>query len=120
MIRILVAACVILALFATAAVALDGVEGKKIEFLISSVENLDGAVFVRNGSEYDRKKAGEHLRMKVRRAGGKVRTVDDFIRLCSKSLISGDPYLIRLPKGREVTAEEFFKRKLKEYPPTAK
>jgi hypothetical protein len=41
--KILVAAFVILALFSGAVSAQDNIEKKKIEFLISSVENLKGA-----------------------------------------------------------------------------
>jgi hypothetical protein len=119
--KILFAACIILALFATAAGALDDTERKKIDFLISSVENLNGVKFVRNGSEYTGKQAAAHLRMKLNRAGSRVRSADDFIRLCaSKSYISGQPYLIRLSEAKELPAEEFFRNKLKEYDQTVK
>ena len=65
---ILVTAFVILALFSGAVSAQDNIEKKKIEFLISSVENLKGAKFIRNGSEYDGKEAAKHLRMKLQNA----------------------------------------------------
>jgi hypothetical protein len=115
--NILVTAFVILTLFSGAISAQDNIEKKKIEFLISSMENLKGAKFIRNGSEYDDgKAAAEHLRMKLRRAGGRVQTVDDFIRLCaSKSYITGKPYMIRSSDGKTIKAEEFFREKLKEY-----
>ena len=83
-----VTAFVIIALLSGAVGAQDTVEKKKIAMLISSIENLEGAIFIRNGSEYNNKKAAEHLRMKLQKAGTKVKTADDFIRLCaSKSLI---------------------------------
>ncbi len=63
--KILMAAVVILALFSGALCAQDNIEKKKIEFLISSVENLKGAIFIRNGSEHDGKAAAEHLRLKL-------------------------------------------------------
>ena len=98
--NIMVTAFVILALFSGAVSAQDNIEKKKIEFLISSVENLKGAKFIRNGSEYDGKKAAEHLRMKLQNALV-VQTADDFIRLCaSKSMITGKQYLIRLSDGK--------------------
>src|SRR5512139_2442518 len=98
--NILVTAFVILALFPGAVIAQDNIEQKKIEFLISSVENLKEAKFIRNGSEHDGKEAAEHLRMKLQKAGGKVQTADDFIRLCaSKSSITGKPYMIRSSDG---------------------
>ena len=118
--NILITAFVILALFSGAVSAQDNIEKKKIEFLISSVENLNGAKFIRNGSEYEGKKAAEHLRMKLQNALV-VQTADDFIRLCaSKSSISGKPYMIRLTDGKTIKSEEYFREKLKEYYSTAK
>jgi hypothetical protein len=114
--KILIAAFVILALFSGALSAQDNIEKKKIEFLISSVENLKGAIFIRNGSEYDGRAAAEHLRMKLKNASGRVRTADDFIKLCaSQSYITGKPYMIRLSNGRTIKSEEYFREKLKEY-----
>ena len=118
--NILITAFVILALFSGAVSAQDNVEKKKIEFLISSVENLKGAKFIRNGSEYDGKKAAEHLRMKLQNALV-VQTADDFIRLCaSKSSITGKPYMIRLSDGKTIKSEEYFREKLKKYNSTVK
>ena len=71
--NILVTALVILALFsgAVSVSAQESIEKKKIEFLISSLETLKGAKFIRNGSEHDGKEAMEHLRMKLRIVDGK-------------------------------------------------
>ena len=119
--RLLIAGFVILALFSGALIAQDNIEKKKIEFLISSVENLKSVKFIRNGSEYDGKQAAEHLRMKLQKAGGNVQTADDFIRLCaSQSFITGKPYMIRLSDGKTIKSEEYFRKKLKEYYSTAK
>lgn len=119
--NILVAAFVILALFPGVVSAQDAIETKKIEFLISSVENLKVAKFIRNGSEYNGKEAAAHLRMKLKNSGGRVQTADDFIRLCaSKSYISGKPYMIRSSDGKTIKSEEYFREKLKEYNSTAK
>ncbi len=113
---ILVASLVILALFSGMLNAQENIEKNKIEFLVSSMENLKGAKFIRNGTEYDGKQAAEHLRTKLQMAGNKVRTADDFIRLCaSKSFISDKPYLIRLADGKTVTSEQYFRKKLKGY-----
>ena len=118
--NILITAFVILALFSGTVSAQDNVEKKKIEFLISSVENLKGAKFIRNGSEHDGKEAAEHLRMKLQNAVV-VKTADDFIRLCaSKSYITGRPYMIRLSNGKTIKSEEYFREKLKEYYLTGK
>jgi hypothetical protein len=112
---------VVLALFSGVVNAQDNIEKKKIEFLISSVENLKGAKFIRNGTEHDGKEAAEHLRMKLQNDVGKVKTADDFIRLCaSKSYISGKPYLIRSSDGKTIQSEQYFREKLKEYNSNAK
>ena len=116
-----VPAFLIVALFCGALSAQDDIEKKKIEFLISSVENLKGATFIRNGSEYDGKKAAEHLRLKLKNAGARVQTADDFISLCaSQSYFTGKPYMIRFPDGRIIKSEKYFREKLKEYCPTVK
>lgn len=112
--KILVAACIVLALFASTVSAQNDIERNKIEFLISSVENLENAKFIRNGSEYNGQEAANHLRMKLQNVLV-VKTADDFIRLiASKSSVSGKPYLIRLPDGKTIKAEKFFRDKLKE------
>ena len=109
-----VTAFVIIALLSGAVGAQDTVEKKKIAMLISSIENLEGAIFIRNGSEYNGKKAAEHLRMKLQKAGAKVKTADDFIRLCaSESEITGKPYMIKLSNGKIIKSEEYFREKLK-------
>lgn len=93
----------------------DAVEAKRIEYLIQSVERLPNAKFIRNGSAYDAKEASEHLRMKLRKAGDRVKTADDFIQLCaSKSYISGEPYQIRMADGTVINSETFLRQKLKE------
>jgi hypothetical protein len=90
-------------------------EGARIEYLIASVEALEGAKFIRNGREYEARTASNHLRLKLRGVGDRVKTAGDFITLCaSKSSMSGEPYLIRLADGTTVKAEVFFRDKLKE------
>jgi hypothetical protein len=118
--NIMVTAFVILAVFSGTVNAQNNIEKKKIEFLISSVENLKGAKFIRNGAEHTGKEAAEHLRMKLQNALA-VQTADDFIRLCaSKSSITGKPYMIRLSNGKTIKSEEYFREKLKEYYSTVK
>lgn len=91
-------------------------ETRKIEYLITSIETLRDAQFVRNDTSYDAKAAAGHLRLKLRVAGSRIKSAGDFIRYCaSASSVSGKPYLIRFADGREVTAEAFLRQKLKEY-----
>ena len=84
----LVASFVVLALFSGVVMAQEDIEKKRIDFLLSSVENMRGAKFIRNGTEHDGKEAAAHLRMKLQKAGDKVRTADDFIRLCASKIFS--------------------------------
>jgi hypothetical protein len=101
--------------------AVDGIEKQKIDFLISTVEHLEGAKFIRNGSAYDGKEAAAHLRMKCDKAGDRIKTADDFIRLCaSQSYMSGKPYLIKFSDGKVVTSETYLQEKLKEFSPKVK
>ena len=104
---------VLVSLVVVSAYAQDSREAAKIQYLISSVETLEGAKFIRNGSEYDARSAADHLRLKLKNAGERVRTAEDFIKYCgSKSSLTGEPYLIRFADGTTVKAEVFFGKKL--------
>jgi hypothetical protein len=93
------------------------VERQKIDFLIAAIETLGDAKFVRNGTAYDAKTAARHLRLKLRNAGSRIKSADDFIRYCaSASSMSGIPYQIRFADGRVVTSEAFLREKLSQYP----
>ncbi|MBI4764673.1 MAG: DUF5329 family protein [Deltaproteobacteria bacterium] len=95
----------------------DSREADKIQYLISSVETLKGAKFIRNGKTYDARRAGDHLRLKLKAAGDQIKTAEDFIRLCaSKSSVSGEPYLIRFSDGSTKKAEVYFRNRLREFP----
>lgn len=88
-------------------------ETQKIDRLIGFIASLQGAVFIRNGSEYGPQQAADHLRMKLGKAGDRVKTADDFIKLCaSHSYVSGEAYLIRFPDGRTRTAEDVLREQL--------
>jgi hypothetical protein len=100
------------------AFARDAAEAAKIQYLIASVETLERAQFLRNGSAYDAKAAADHLRLKLRTAGDRVKTADDFIRLCgSRSSLSGEKYRIRFADGTITEAELFFRNRLKSFVP---
>jgi hypothetical protein len=104
---------VLVSLMVVRAYAQDSQEAAKIRYLISSVETLEGAKFIRNSKEYDARSAASHLRLKLKNAGDRVRTAEDFIKFCgSKSYMTGEPYLIRLKDGTTVKAEVFFRKKL--------
>lgn len=86
----------------------------QIEALISSIEGLKDAVFVRNGSEYDAKTAAKFLRGKWNSHKKEIVTAADFIeKAASMSATSGKPYLIRFKDGKEVKCGDFLKEQLK-------
>lgn len=89
-------------------------EQQKIEALIASIEKLDNAKFYRNGSYYDSKSAGKHLRMKLEKAGGKIKTARDFIdKIATKSSMSGEYYKIVFNDGKVIHASTFLYNVLK-------
>ena len=96
-------------------------EQKKIDYLIGSIETLEGATFIRNGSAYDAAKAADHMRTKLRYAGDKIQTADQFIdardAAGTQSSMSGVKYLIKLKDGRVLESAQFFHEKLAAYKP---
>ncbi len=78
------------------------------------LEDLAGskAVFVRNGTEYSGAEAADHLRRKLRAAGEKVRTAEEFIELlATRSSASGEAYRVR-DGGEEFASADWFRKRL--------
>ena len=76
---------------------------QEIELLIQRVAASKGVVFIRNGSEHSAANAAQHLRRKLKAAKGRITTPDQFIaQLATRSSITGKPYSVRLPDGREM------------------
>ena len=93
------------------------VEQQKIEYLIHSIETLQNATFIRNGKEYDAQHAADHLRLKLRFGGSRIKTADDFITYCAtESSMSGEKYQIKFQDGRFVESATFLRDKLHNYP----
>ena len=91
-------------------------ETRRIEALITAVGRLEGATFLRNGSEHTAAEAADHLRLKWKNAGKRVRTAEDFIRYCAtQSSMSGRKYRIRLADGRELDSADWFTAELRRY-----
>ena len=106
----------VLLLITGTAWARDAREDKRIEHLLHSVESLKGEVFIRNGTHYDAIETGKHLRMKLRKAGERVKTAEAFIEACaSRSSLSGEAYKIKMPGGKMIEAAEFFRARLREF-----
>jgi hypothetical protein len=82
--------------------------------LIEYVAALQGATFIRNGSEHSAKDAADHMRLKWEKQEKKIKTAEDFIALCaSKSSMSGKRYLIRFANDSTVFSDELLLDKLK-------
>ena len=90
-------------------------ETQKIEFLIDAIAQLSSAGFVRNGVVYNAQEAADHLRLKLRISGTRVKSAEEFIRLCATgSSLTGKPYQIRFADGRVVSSADFLRSKLNE------
>ena len=112
----MIAALLLFALLALPAFGQQDVEQQKIAYLIDSVATLQDATFIRNGTEYDAARAADHMRLKLRFAGSRVKTAEDFITYCGTgSSISGTKYTIRFHNGRVVDSATFLHGKLAEY-----
>ncbi|MDR2198858.1 MAG: DUF5329 family protein [Deltaproteobacteria bacterium] len=111
---ILATVLIFLALSAQAR-ALDGGELKRVDALLSLLSSRTDVTFVRNEKEYPVDKAVSHLRSKLKRAGSRIKTAEEFVdHLASKSSMSGKPYQVILPGGEKVDAGVFFHELLRE------
>lgn len=106
-----------LAGFAAKVLARESVEQKKIDYLVHQVADLKGAHFIRNGVAYDADKAADHLQRKLRYAGDRIETAEQFIaEVGTASSMTGTKYLIELADGTKVESAEYLHEKLAEYP----
>ena len=85
-----------------------------IEFLIDTVAQSN-LTFVRNGQSHTCSEAAAHMRQKYDYFGSKIKSPEDFICNCaSKSLLSGQPYLVETEQGR-IPVEKWLSEKLSEH-----
>lgn len=88
-------------------------ENKKIESLISHVENLKDVKFIRNGSSHDPKDAAKFLRGKWRSKEKEIKTAESFIeKVATVSSTSGKPYLIKFNDGNVVKCGDYLRGQL--------
>jgi hypothetical protein len=86
-----------------------------VGYLLDFVANSN-FTFVRNGSSYTGKEAAGHMQVKYDYYKTDIKTPEDFIRLAaSKSVLSGQPYLVKTPDGKQVTSAEWLGRILSDY-----
>lgn len=94
--------------------AAEPAEKAKIEALISHIQGLENATFIRNGSDYSGANAAKFLRAKWERNDKEVQTAADFIaKVASASGTSGKPYVIRFKDGKETPCGEYLTAQLK-------
>jgi hypothetical protein len=99
--------------------ARDARQQQRIDYLIRSLSSLNGAVFIRNGSEYDASAAREHLQRKLNAAGERVTSAEEFIKYCaSESSLTHQPYQIRFADGTTITSASYFRNELKKFDQT--
>jgi hypothetical protein len=97
--RFLLLLCLFLST-ASLALAAEPLTNPEITWLLQYMEKAD-VKFIRSGKEYTPKEGAEHLRAKLGKAGGKVKTAEDFIEgIASKSYLNGDEYLVKFPDGK--------------------
>lgn len=100
------------------AFAASGVEQRKIDYLIHSVEQLDGAHFIRDGRSYSSGLAIRYVHLQLRTRGGGIRTADEFIdRYATRSPRTGRPYLIRFADGHTEPTARYLRGLLATWPP---
>lgn len=107
---------VLLAVLPACLLARDALQQRRIEYLIESLSSLKGAVFIRNGTEYDAAAARDHLQKKLDFAGERVKTAEEFIEGCaSESSVTHRPYKIRFADGTVSETASYLHKKLKEF-----
>jgi Family of unknown function (DUF5329) len=110
----LVVALVFLSMSAGQLVAAESLDDS-IKFLLDYVEKSD-ATFIRNGQKHAPQEAANHIKAKYEHFKKEIKTPEDFIRLsATKSLLTGKPYLVRTPDGKEMRLDEWLTEALKQY-----
>lgn len=95
--------------------ALESPAKEEVDHLLEAVVKSD-AHFIRNGKEYTAKEGADHLRYKLDQAGKRVKTAEDFITgICTKSYLSGKPYLMKRKDGTTTEVGPWLTKALEEY-----
>jgi hypothetical protein len=107
-------AILVLYVFTGTTVAREPLE-QTINYLLDYVGKSD-ATFIRNGQTHTPQEAVNHVKAKYEHFKNEIKTPEDFIRLAaSKSLLTGKPYLVRTPNGKEMRLDVWLADALKEY-----
>src|ERR1700730_5520020 len=101
------------------AVAAQTFAGESLEQTIAYLTDYvakSKTTFIRNGAEHTPAEAAAHIQAKYRHFKGEIKTPEDFIRLsASKSLLTGQPYLVRTADGKETRLDVWLTNALKEH-----
>lgn len=74
----------------------------EISYLLKKIADSH-AVFIRNGNEYTSQEAKSHMENKLRFAGDRIHTADEFIAyIATGSSNTNKPYYVRFPSGKEI------------------
>ena|SRR5207253_11300271 len=97
--------------------SVQGAPPEKLDETISYLLNYvaaSNATFIRNGTSHTPAEAVAHIKAKYEHFKTEIKTPEDFIRLsASKSLMSGQPYLVRTPDGKEIRLDEWLTEALR-------
>ena len=86
---------------------------ESIKFLLDYVAKSD-ATFIRNGEAHAPQEAVNHIKAKYEHFKSEIKTPEDFIRLAaSKSLLTGQPYLVRTRDGKQMQLDAWLTAALK-------
>jgi len=114
--RLILGALFVLLVLSATVLGRESRQQQRIDYLLQSLSSLRGAVFIRNGKEYDAQAARDHLQKKLNYAGERVRTAEEFIKYCaSESSVTRQPYKIRFGNGTISDTTSYFNSKLKEF-----
>ena len=88
---------------------------QSIDYLLNCVVKSD-ATFIRNGQAHTSAEAFAHIKAKYEHFKGEIKTPEDFIRLsASKSLLTGQPYLVRTADGKQMRLDAWLTEALKKH-----
>ena len=108
------ASAILIVMFAGQTFATGSLE-QTVNYLIDHVAKSD-ATFIRNGVSHTPAEAVAHIKAKYGHFKSEIKTPEDFIRLAaSKSLLTGTPYLVRAPNGKETRLDVWLTEALKQY-----
>jgi hypothetical protein len=88
-------------------------EQEKIDALLHDIEVHNDLRFLRLGSIHSSTEAAQMLRIKLRFAGSRVKTANQFIDRIASATESGSTYYVIYPDGRKVASRDFLRGELK-------